>query len=429
MGIHSYLTYLRDRLLLTHSLLHESGSCMVQISDENLHHVRELMDEVFGAKNAVVTIVVRKTAAVSSPMARTNALPTTCDYIVWYAKDAAVIKYRQLYAQKGAGDSGAGVYARVELVDGTRRRMTTEEMRNPATVPAGSRIYRLDNLTSSGWSETLSMPIEYGGTKFTLPGNLHWKTTPDGMKNLIGHRRAVPSGNSLAYVRFFDDFPVSPVSDVWLDTGSGSFTDPKVFVVQTNTKVMERCILMTTDPGEIVLDITCGSGTTAYVAEDIGRRWITCDTSRVAVALAKQRLMTAIYDYYRLAQPTEGVGSGFVYKNVPHVTLKSIANNEPPGQETLYDQPEVDKTRIRVSGPFTVEAVPAPAVRPISEMVIEERPAVLDEQPSLPGIGPLDGQTRLELREEVAVARYGETARQRAWRDELAKCGIRGRGG
>ncbi len=404
LGIHSYLTYLRDRLLLARELLHESGSCFVQISDDNLHLVRGLMDEVFGANNLAGMIVVRKTAAVSSPMARTNVLGTTADYVVWYAVDIKQIKYRQLYVQKDAGDAGAGVYVWIERADGTRRRMTADEMQNPALVPGDARIFRLDNLTSSGWSDKLSAPVRLDGVEYALSSNLHWKTTPEGIARLVAKRRAVPSGKSLAYVRYFGDFPVSPLADIWMDTGTGSFTDPKVYVVQTNAKVIARCLLMTTDPGDLVFDPTCGSGTTAYVAEQWGRRWITCDTSRVAVTLAKQRLMTAVYDYYELAHPKEGVGSGFVYKKVPHVTLKSIANDEPPGEETLYDQPRADGSKVRVTGPFTVEAVPAPTVLPIHD-------------PGDPG--PAD----------ASVARSGETLRQSEWRAELLKTGIRGKNG
>lgn len=405
LGIHSYLTYLRDRLLLARELLHESGSIFVQISDENLHHVRELMDEVFGAKNLAAIIVVRKTAAVSSPMARTNVLATTCDYLVWYARDLKQIKYRQLYLPKQAGDSGSGVYSWVELSDGTRRRMTAAEMSNPSLIPDKARIFRLDNLTSTGYSESLSAGITFDGRTFTPGANLHWKTTPSGMNTLIAKRRAVPSGKTLAYVRYFDDFPVSPLSDVWLDTGTGSFTEPKVYVVQTNVKAVARCILMTTDPGDLIFDPTCGSATTAYAAEQWGRRWITCDTSRVSITLAKQRLMTANFAYYELSKPKEGVSSGFRYKSVPHVTLKSIANNEQPTTETLHDQPFVDSSKARVTSPFTVEAVPAPTVQALND--VESGDAEAD----------------------ASIARSGETARQSELRDELLKTGIRGRHG
>ncbi len=208
-------------------------------------------------------------------------------------------------------------------------------------------------------------------------------------------------GSVIRYKRFADDFEVVPITDRWESTQIGT---QRVYVVQTANSVIQRCILMTTDPGDLVLDPTCGSGTTAYVAEQWGRRWITCDTSRVAVTLAKQRLMTASYDYYELAHREEGVGSGFKYKTVPHITLKSIANNEPPAQETLYDQPFIDISKVRVSGPFTVEAVPAPVVKPLSDIKADM---------------PADG----------SVVRSGETLRQAEWRSELLRCGIRGKNG
>ena len=236
-------------------------------------------------------------------------------------------------------------------------------------------------------------------------------------------KRIALSGRSLRYIRYIDDFPVYPINNLWQDTGTGQFTESKVYVVQTNTKVIERCILMTTDPGDLVFDPTCGSGTAAYVAEQWGRRWITCDTSRVAIALAKQRLMTALFDYYELAHPEEGVGSGFNYKTVPHITLGSIANNPEireemseaeidaaiarhAPQETLYDQPLVDNGKRRVTGPFSVEAVPAPAVKPIDE------------------VNPAEAMPA-----DNTVGRSGETLRQADWRDELLKTGIRGKNG
>jgi adenine-specific DNA-methyltransferase len=206
-------------------------------------------------------------------------------------------------------------------------------------------------------------------------------------------------------VRFWDDFPFRPLTNLWVDTAAGGFAEERLYVVQTGTKVIERCILMATDPGDLVFDPTCGSGTTAFVAERWGRRWITCDTSRVSVTIAKQRLMTAIFNYYVLAHPEEGVDSGFVYRTVPRVTLKSIANNEPPEQETLYDQPLLEKQKVRVTGPFTVEAVPAPVVKALGEV----------EGAGHPG--------------DESIARSGETQRQGEWRDELLKTGIRGKDG
>jgi adenine-specific DNA-methyltransferase len=373
LGLHSYLTYMRDRLLLARDLLSPSGSIFVQISDENLHHVRELMDEVFGAENFAGVIAVRKTSAVSSPMARIDVLATTCDYLVWYARDIDQVKYRQLFIEKAAGDEGSGTYVFVEEADGSRRRMTPDEQEDPRRVPPGCRIYLLDNLTSTGWSETLSVPVRFQGSDFALPANLHWKTTPAGMSRLIAKRRVEPSGRALRYVRYFDDFSVGPLTDVWLDTGTGSFTEQKLYVVQTGTKTVQRCLLMTTDPGDLVLDPTCGSGTTAFVAEQWGRRWITIDTSRVPLALARQRLLTATFPYYQLKDERRGPAGGFVYVRkqnnkgeevggiVPHVTLKSIANDEPPAQEVVVDRPEPEPKITRVTGAFCVEAtIPTP---------------------------------------------------------------------
>jgi len=251
----------------------------------------------------------------------------------------------------------------------------------------------------------MHFPFEFGGEVLTPRGQRGWTTTLDGMNRLKAAGRIMKSANLIYYIRYYDDFPYVAYGNNWTDTGSGFMRD-KIYVVQTNRKVIERAMLLTTDPGDLVLDPTCGSGTTAYVAEQWGRRWITCDTSRVALTLARQRLMTAVYDYYELAHPQEGVGSGFIYKTVPHVTLKSIANNEPPGTETLYDQPLVDHHKKRVSGPFTVEAVPAPAVVSVDEL--------LQDQPQ-----PAD----------LSITRSGETLRQGEWRDELLQAGIRGKAG
>jgi adenine-specific DNA-methyltransferase len=237
------------------------------------------------------------------------------------------------------------------------------------------------------------------------------------MQRLADAKRLVLVGNTLRYKRYLEDFPVTGIDNIWNDTAISGFGRKKQYVVETSAKVIERCVLMTTDPGDLIFDPTCGSGTTAYVAEQWGRRWITCDTSRVALTLAKQRLMTALFDYYELARPKEGISSGFNYKRVPHITLGSIANNEPPAQETLYDQPKVDNSKARVTGPFTVEAVPAPGVRPIFDV----------------GAGlalPEDrAQQAAPLQANGSVARSGETLRQAEWRDELLKTGVRGKNG
>jgi adenine-specific DNA-methyltransferase len=372
LGLHSYLTYLRDRLLLSRDLLAASGSVFVQISDENLHHVRELMDEVFGAENFCAEIPFRKTAGVSSPLAKVNVIGTVTDHILWYARDASVAKYRQLYTAKQLGDSATG-YTNVELPNGDRRRLTRAEMETPALIPDGGRVYSLDNLTSSGWSDTLSVPFRYEGRDFLISRSLHWKTTPSGLQTLATARRIQVVGNSPRYVRYFDDFSVAPLQNLWADTSTGGFGDEKLYVVQTVSKVVERCLLMTTDPGDLVLDPSCGSGTTAYVAEQWGRRWITIDTSRVPLALARQRLLTATFPWYRLKAADAGPASGFVYARkqnnkgddiggiVPHVTLKSIANNEPPSEEVLVDRPETETGITRVAGPFCVEGtIPTP---------------------------------------------------------------------
>lgn len=377
LGVHSYLTYLRDRLLLVRELLSQSGSVFVQISDENVHHVREIMDEIFGPANFVSLITFAKTSGQTDA-----ALASVSDYLLWYARDASNVKFRRLYTHKGGGDAGAGVYRQLENRTGERRLMTPEERRDPSLVPEEWRIFRLDNLTSPRIREARTgyFPVAFGG-KQILPGQGEWKTNQEGMKRLVLARRVAASGNSLAYVRFLDDFPVQPISNSWSDTGTGSFTDDKVYVVQTGAKAIMRCLLMTTDPGDLVLDPTCGSGTTAFVAEQWGRRWITCDTSRVALSLARQRILTAKYPFYELR--SSKVKDGFRYKTVPHITLKSIAQNpridactnqaeinkviaESADQETLFDQPFEDKKRVRVAGPFTVEAIPLPSMEDLS---------------------------------------------------------------
>ncbi|MBB1062087.1 site-specific DNA-methyltransferase [Marilutibacter spongiae] len=488
LGIHSYLTYLRDRLLLAKELLHESGSVFVQISDENLHHVRELMDELFGVGNFVSLILYKKTTSASS-----DGLASVCDYLVWYAKDCERVKYRQLYFEKELGEAGATQYTWIRRLGGHRfdaGRRVAEELGN------GGLVFSHDNLTSqrpAQGDDVTSFP--YMGRTFT-PGKGTFKTEAVGLTRLAKTGRLLALGDTLPYTRYLGDFSVSPITQLWDDTVTSGFSEKKVYVVQTSPVALERCLLMTTDPGDLVLDPTCGSGTTAFVAEKWGRRWITCDTSRVAVTLAKQRLMTASYDYYELKYPHEGLRGGFIYKTVPHVTLKSVANNPDiddiyermhpaieqalaklnaalksagapfkvseggrkgktidfakdgalqewevpfdypadwkPGardafdafhaarqaiqrkmddsiaahadQETLFDQPAVSKDKLRITGPFTVEAVPFPSVLSLEE-----------------------GEQAQEA--DASVARSGESLRQHSWRDELLKTGIRGKGG
>jgi adenine-specific DNA-methyltransferase len=356
VGLHSYLTYLRDRLVVAQELLTSSGSVFVQISDENVHHVRELLDDVFDAGNFVSEVFFVKTSGLGSRFVAARG-----DYLLWYAKDIGHAKYTQLYARKAFGLDTASNYGWVELADGRRRGLTREEREDSIPLEVGARIYKPDNITSQG---NPVVPFEYDGKVYEQA----WKTTVDGLKRLAAANRLHVASNSLQYVRYIDDFPAVPITSLWEDTGQGSFLADKVYVVQTATKVVERCIQMTTDPGDLVLDPTCGSGTTAYVAEQWGRRWITIDTSRVPLALARQRLLTATFPYYELQDNERGPGGGFVYERkqnkkgeevggiVPHVTLKSIANDEPPAEEVLVDRPEVDTAVIRVSGPFAVEA-------------------------------------------------------------------------
>lgn len=358
LGIHSYLTYLRNRFLLARELLSDSGSIFIQISDENVHHVCELCDEIFGKNNRFAMIPFKKTSGLSS-----SGLDSVNDYLVWYCKDKNNVKYHQLFL---SSDKSSGSYTWIQLDDGSERRLTAKEKRSIENLPKG-RLFRTDNLTSQSGSEKTTYSVEFNGSIYKPSNGAFWKTSKKGMENLKIANRLAGIGNTLAFKRFEDDFPVSRLTNWWSDTVQSTFSTENIYVVQTYTKVIRRCMLMTTDPDDLVLDITCGSGTTAYVAEQWGRRWITCDTSRVAIELAKERLMTATYDYYKLAHPEQGISSGFVYKTVPHITLKSIANNDPPAEETLYDQPEIDKTKVRVSGPFTVESLPAPIVKPLEE--------------------------------------------------------------
>jgi adenine-specific DNA-methyltransferase len=509
LGIHSYLSYLRDRLLLAHGLLADSGSVFVQISDENLHHVRELLDEIFRPQNAVSVITFKKTTGAGSPTGGTNVLAATNDYIVWYAKDVTRVKYNQLYLSRGG--EGWVNYDYMRTAAGECRRMTKAEGTDWQSLSEGNLVYRRDNLTSTSSAGEAALPFAYCGVEYSPhPGG--WKSSRQGLPRLSAAGRMEAYGKTLAYRRFAQDFPWFKLTNLWDDTVTGGFAEDRYYVVQTGQKVIERCMLMTTDPGDLVLDPTCGSGTTAFVAEKWGRRWITCDTSRVAVTLAKQRLMTASYDYYELAYPHEGLKGGFIYKTVPHVTLKSIANNadidaihdrlhpaieaalaalnaalaqHPPAEplavsegvrkgqklalgkqgvalhewevpfptddgslptgwpdalrepfgafhaarqrmqaemdrsiaanadsETLVDKPEPSKTKLRITGPFTVEAVPFPTV--LSLEAAEGGAAAT----------PSEDQSY-----QTSIARSGETSRQQQWRDELLKTGIRGKGG
>ena len=491
LGIHSYLAYFRDRLVLAHELLRESGSVFIQISDENVHLVRNLLDEIFLPENFCGQIAYQK-----APYATSTLLPPIFDTVLWYARDRNSVTYHQLYETLRDAD-----------IEQTYRYIDSD-VKNSALESRFASV----SLVSPG-PGTGDQTIRFRERVYQPPSESHWKTAVAKLMRVGRAGRLFQASNSLRFKSRPADFPVAIRHNIWTDTITGSFTEGKVYVIQTNPKIIERCMLMTTDAGDLVLDPTCGSGTTAFVAEKWGRRWITCDTSRVAVTLAKQRLMTASYDYYELRYPHEGLRGGFIYETVPHVTLKSIANNpeideiwermhpaieealaglnralqgedpsprpSPQGgeggrdererfvigeggrkgkelnfgkgdallewevpfdfpedwpssarkafdefhavrqamqkkmdasiaahaeQEILYDKPAVSRDKLRITGPFTVEAVPFPTV-----FALEESEQAKEA--------------------DVAIARSGESARQHQWRDELLKTGIRGKGG
>ncbi len=381
LGIHSYLSYLRDRLMTAKDLLCESGCVFVQIGDENVHLVRNLMDEVFGSENFISCITVTKTTSATS-----DYIPGVADYLLLFSKDSTQMKFRRLWQR--AEDSRVG-YRWIQLQDGTRRAATPSELRGE--LPPGARIYKADNITSQ--RPPGSFPVQFEGRTFS-PRTAYWKTGEKGMARLIAARRIHSASNSIQYIRDKEDFPFRGLTNVWTDTSTGNFTEEKIYVVQSSVKLLERCILMTTDPGDLVLDPTCGSGTTAYVAENWGRRWITIDTSRVALTLARQRVMGSRYPYFLLFDSPEGrakesqvsdhslpvsetsrdIRHGFVYERAQHITLRSIATNPDIHEgmdwravedavrrhaefEFLYDRPYEDSNKVRVAGPFTVESL------------------------------------------------------------------------
>lgn len=338
-GIHTYLTYLCDRLIVARDLLTESGSIFVQIGDENVHRVRSLMDEILGGVNFVAQIAVRKTGAVSSPEAKLKSLGTISDHIIWYAKNKNSIKYRQLHNNKI--DSG-----------------TVNQYRQSDEI--GS--YQSVTMESNGYAESFHFPVSANGHLFTPAKTRHWSTTETGISRAMKASRVIFTERKIRFKKYLEDFPVSPIANIWSDVMGSSGL---VYVVQTNERIVERCILMATDPGDLVLDPTCGSGTTAYVAEQWGRRWITMDTSRVALALARARIMGARYPFYLLADSPEGqlkeaevtrreastrptycnITHGFVYQRVPHITLKAIANNAEI--DVIWDRFEAELAPLR----------------------------------------------------------------------------------
>ncbi len=395
LGIHSYLSYIRDRILLSKELLTESGSIFIQISDENVHHVREILDEIFGRDNFVSLITYKKTTG-----NRSVHIDNINDYILWYSKSKSNLKFRRLYEPKKRLDNLDSKYYLDNEKDKDYERISVKDAISKNLF---DKLFYTERVTSQSKGGDSSMkPIEIDGKSYS-PGSVYWRTSPEGFKNLAKKRRLYKDGNILLRKVYLSDFGYSRIPNLWDDILGA---DNLCYVVQTNTKATTRCMLMSTDPGDLVLDITCGSGTTAYTAELWGRRWITCDTSRIALSIAKQRLITSTYDFFKLAHINEGVSSGFMFKTVPHITLKNLANDEPPHQEVLYDQPEIDNKRVRVTGPFTVEAVPAPTVLSL-ENSLENN----------------------EIQADSSISRIGGTRRQDDWRSELLKTGVRGKGG
>ena len=422
LGMHSYLSYLRDRLLLCRELLADTGSIFMQINDENLSLVHLVMSEVFGAENFVVQIPFKKKGGQKGGL-----LDPVNDFLIWFAKDKSRVRasYNQLFEPMHLDSDLVETFRYVELPDGehtTLAKLEKSEERpgryyrdHPDRVLAehpGARLFTSENLTGGKPGKSQAVTFEYKERTFD-PGiqkGLGWKHSavpegegePSGMERLAAANRLYVGRNQLRFKRYLDDFGYKALSNWW--GGLGGAANP-IYVVQTNTEILKRCILMTTQPGDLVLDPTCGGGTTACVAEEWGRRWITCDSSRVSLTLAKQRFMSAVFEYFQLAHSEEGVGSGFTYKTAPHTTSTDIANNELPAVEILYDQPLIDHSKARVTGPFTVEAVPAPSVRPLDDIEGETMPA------------------------DASLARTGPTIREDDWREELLKTGIRGKTG
>jgi adenine-specific DNA-methyltransferase len=355
---------MRDRLLLCRDLLATRGSIFVQINDTNMHHIKELMDEVFGSENFSAIITYAKTTSTTG-----DDLSVVNDYILWYFRDhESDPKVRMLFKLKRPGEAGGTGYNKIRLADGTFKPLSEFDV-----LPEGARICATDNLTSS--KPPGDFPVEFAG-KTWRPQKGYWKTGEVGMQRLIAAERVGAGDKTLSYIRYLDDFPVFEINNLWTDTVGQNQFGPggKIYAVQTANVAVQRCMLMTTDPGDLVFDPTCGSGTTAYVAEQWGRRWITSDVSRVPLALARQRLLTATFDWFELQDDNRGPSSGFVYKRktnkkgqeigglVPHLKLDDIANNEPGKDEVLVDRPETKGSITRVTGPFCVEStIPTPS--------------------------------------------------------------------
>ena len=349
LGIHSYLSYMRDRLLLARDLLTDSGSVFVQIGDENVHRVSMVLDDIFGADNRVATISYVTTG--SSPA---NTLSEVADYLLWYAKDRSLLCYNQLYESLDRTEmvEFLSSYAMVELADGTERKLEQAEQLDPkANLPEEARLFRRMPLMSQGaGNKERSAPYEWNGKTYECPPGSQWRVAKKGLDRLASMGRLTSVGETgvLSWKRYEEEIPGRKIHNIWAGQTSAS---NKRYVVETAPKAIQRCILMATNPGDLILDITCGSGTTAYVAEQWGRRWVTCDTSRVALTLAKQRLMTAVFDYYKLANPKIGIGHGFEYNTVETVSAKQLADGTTT-ETILYDQPLKDTKKKTSNWPL-----------------------------------------------------------------------------
>jgi adenine-specific DNA-methyltransferase len=405
LEIHSYLSFLRNIVFLGHKLLKESGSIFIQISEDNVHYVRQILDEVFGKENFVSQINIKR-----ANMTISKALLNTATYyVVWYAKQKKdkngkqILKYNQLYKEKDIQTfvDTAGSHAWFENKKTKKTFKATPEQRrnvdnflkeNPELI-----CFRTLSMTSMGETPKKQI-IEFNGEKFEAHSGSHFSVTDEGIKNLISKNRLIKEGNNIFYKYYYDDYPITELNSLWEQIGPAS---SKIYVVQTPDEVVKRCILMSSNPGDLVLDPTCGSGTSAYVSEQFGRRWITIDSSRIALTLAKQRLLTSIYPFYKIINDKKSVSNGFQYKEAKHITRGSIANNEREEIVYLVDQPLIDNSKLRVSGPFTVEAVPSNEIKVAS----------LEEGKSNYDISRSSDLTVNELEE---------------WIDELKSTGIRG---
>ncbi len=394
LGIHSYLSYLRDRTLLCRELLNEKGSMFVQIGDENVHHVREIMDEIFGADNYVSLIAYKSTSGTT----KAKGIRRIHNYIIWYAKDKEKFKFNRLFEKTELENVDVRNFSRVENInDGERRSLTAAEKKNPKIIDKKWRLYTNRSIISSGAGNNEKR--EFNGKLFSPPLGNHWRHSTEAFERLKKQGRFIETGKNIRYISYFDEFPYTEYTSNWNDSGPEL---NKFYVVQTSPKIVQNCMLMTSDPGDLIFDPTCGGGTTAYVAEEWGRRWITCDTSRISITLAKQRLLTSVFPYYRLADEQKGINEGFIYDEHKRPQPSKLANEESLEVVKLYDKPHKDTRKQRVTGPFTIDGLPS-----------NQAPEALSLQDQNKENSSLDNdKTNITLRE---------------WCAELRQSGIRGK--